>query len=129
MFATLLILAVLMVLKPVERRFFRRPAEATISLMVPRSDSEVEIIRYALRGVAAALTSIRVHELADGLDRFELEVALPPNRTTADLLRQLRTIEGVQNILISRDLIEDPSERARDRRAKQRDAPPDKIAA
>ena len=36
--ATLLILAVLMVLKPIERRFFKRPNEALVSLIVPRGE-------------------------------------------------------------------------------------------
>src|SRR5207302_1396480 len=47
-FTTLLILAVLMVLKPIERRFFKRPNEATVSLILPRSDTEIERVRSAL---------------------------------------------------------------------------------
>jgi len=35
-FTTLLVLAVLMVLKPIERRLFKRPDEATLSLLIPR---------------------------------------------------------------------------------------------
>jgi len=38
---------------------------------------------------------------------LEVDVGLPHNRTTAELLRQLRTVEGARQILISRDLIED----------------------
>src|SRR5438552_18135055 len=41
-FTTLLILSVLMVLKPIERRFFKRPNEAQVSMVVPRTDGEIE---------------------------------------------------------------------------------------
>lgn len=106
-FTTLLILAVLMVLKPVERRFFKRPGEATVNLMIPRSESEIERVRAALAGIGAFPESIRVIEQPDGSDRIEMEIGLPVSRTTADLLRQLRSVEGARQILVSRDLIED----------------------
>jgi len=106
-FTTLLVLSVLMVLKPIERRFFKRPAEASVHLVVPRSDTEIERVRAALSKLAAYPESIRVSELADGMDRIELEIALPANRTTADLLRTLRGVEGAGQILVARDLVED----------------------
>jgi putative Mg2+ transporter-C (MgtC) family protein len=106
-FTTLLVLGVLMVLKPIERRFFKRPAEASVHLVVPRSDTEIERVRAALSTVAAYPESIRVSELPDGMDRIELEIALPANRTTADLLRTLRGVEGAGQILVARDLVED----------------------
>ncbi len=106
-FTTLLVLAVLMVLKPIERRFFKRPAEASVQLVVPRSDTEIERVRAALSKLDAYPESIRVSELSDGSDRIELDIALPANRTTADLLRLLRGVEGAGQILISRDLVED----------------------
>jgi len=106
-FTTLLVLAVLMVLKPIERRFFRRPAEATVSLVMPRSDDELERIRGALGAIGAFLLSLRIHELPDDQDRLEMDVALPAQRRTSDLVRQLRSVEGVRQILVSRDLIED----------------------
>lgn len=106
-FTTLLILAVLMVLKPVERRFFKRPAEAQVSMIVPRSETEIEKVRAALSGVGAFVESVRIFELPDNEDRFEMEIGLPASRTTSELLRQLRQLEGARQILISRDLIED----------------------
>lgn len=106
-FTTLLILAVLMVLKPVERRFFKRPAEAQVSLIVPRSETELERVRATLSGVGAFVESVRIFELPDREDRIEMDIGLPPSRTTSDLLRQLRGMEGARQILISRDLIED----------------------
>ena len=107
LFTTLLVLAVLMVLKPVERRFFKRPSEATVSLVMPRAESEIERVRAALAVIGAFVESIRVNELPEGADRIEMEVGLPANRTTSELLRQLRTVDGARQILISRDLIED----------------------
>jgi putative Mg2+ transporter-C (MgtC) family protein len=107
LFTTLLILSVLMVLKPIEKRFFKRPSEALVSVVVPRGESEIERVRAALSAIGAFPMSIRIHELNDSDDRLEIDVGLPAHRTTSDLLRQLRTIEGAKQILITRDLIED----------------------
>jgi putative Mg2+ transporter-C (MgtC) family protein len=106
-FTTLLILSVLMVLKPIEKRFFKRPSEALVSVVIPRSESEIERVRGALAAIGAFPMSIRIHELNDTDDRLEIDVGLPAHRTTSDLLRQLRAIEGAKQILITRDLIED----------------------
>ena len=106
-FTTLLILAVLMVLKPIEKRFFKRPSEATVNLIVPRGADEIERVRAALAGIGAFPMSLRIHELNETDDRLEIDVGLPHERTTSDLLRQLRTVEGARQILISRDLVED----------------------
>jgi uncharacterized membrane protein YhiD involved in acid resistance len=83
-FTTLLILSVLMVLKPIENR-----------------------VRAALAAIGAFPMSIRIHELTETDDRLEIDVGLPHDRTTAELLRQLRTIVGAKQIFISRELIED----------------------
>jgi len=106
-FTTLLILSVLMVLKPIEKRFFKRPSEALVSVVVPRGETEIERVRAALAVIGAFPMSIRIHELNDTDDRLEIDVGLPAHRTTSDLLRQLRTIEGAKQVLITRDLIED----------------------
>ena len=106
-FTTLLILGVLMVLKPIERRFFKRPSEAQVSVIVPRRDGEIEELRAALGAISAFPLAIRIHELNETDDRLEVDVGLPANRTTAELLRQLRTLQGARQVLISRDLIED----------------------
>ena len=106
-FTTLLILAVLMVLKPIEKRFFKRPSEAQVSVIIPRHDGEIEEVRAALGTLGAFPLSIRIHELNETEDRLEIDVGLPANRTTAELLRQLRTVPGGRQVLISRDLIED----------------------
>lgn len=106
-FTTLLILAVLMVLKPIEKHFFKRPNEAQVSMVVNRADGEIERVRGALAAIGAFPMSIRVHEVTETDDRLELDVGLPQNRTTAELLRQLRTVDGARQIFISRELIED----------------------
>jgi putative Mg2+ transporter-C (MgtC) family protein len=106
-FTTLLILAVLMVLKPIERRFFKRPNEASVSMIVPRSETEIDRVRSALGAIGAFPVSLRIHELNDTDDRLEIDVGLPQGHTTAELLRQLRSVEGARQILISRDLVED----------------------
>ena len=106
-FTTLLILGVLMVLKPIEKRFFKRPSEAQVSVIVPRRDGEIEELRTALAAIGAFPLAIRIHELNETDDRLEIDVGLPANRTTTELLRQLRTVQGARQVLISRDLIED----------------------
>ena len=106
-FTTLLILSVLMVLKPIERRFFKRPNEAQVSMVVPRTDGEIEAVREPLRAIGAYPMSVRIHELNDSEDRLEIDVGLPAERTTSELLRQLRTVQGAKQIFISRELIED----------------------
>jgi putative Mg2+ transporter-C (MgtC) family protein len=106
-FTTLLILGVLMVLKPIEKRFFKRPSEAQVSVIVPRRDGEIEELRAALGVIGAFPLAIRIHELSETDDRLEIDVGLPANRTTAELLRQLRSLPGARQVLISRDLIED----------------------
>ncbi|HEV3098019.1 MAG TPA: MgtC/SapB family protein [Candidatus Dormibacteraeota bacterium] len=106
-FTTLLILSVLMVLKPIEKRFFKRPSEAQVTLIVPRGEGEIEKVRAVLVAIGAYPMSIRIHELNETDDRLEIDVGLPHNRTTAELLRQLRTVEGARQIFISRELIED----------------------
>jgi len=106
-FTTLLILGVLMVLKPIEKRFFKRPSEAQVSVIVPRGDGEIEELRAALAAIGAFPLAIRIHELSETDDRLEIDVGLPANRTTAELLRQLRAVQGARQVLISRDLIED----------------------
>jgi putative Mg2+ transporter-C (MgtC) family protein len=106
-FTTLLILGVLMVLKPIEKRFFKRPSEAQVSVIVPRRDGEIEELRAALGVIGAFPLAIRIHELSETDDRLEIDVGLPANRTTAELLRQLRSLQGARQVLISRDLIED----------------------
>ena len=107
LFTTLLILSVLMVLKPIERRFFKRPNEAQVSLLLPRGEGEIERVRAALRGIGACPMSLRIHELDGTTDRLEIDIGLPAERTTSELLRQLRSIEGAKQILISRELTED----------------------
>jgi len=106
-FTTLLILGVLMVLKPIEKRFFKPPSEAQVSVIVPRGAGEIEELRAALAAIGAFPLAIRIHELNETDDRLEIDVGLPANRTTAELLRQLRAVQGARQVLISRDLIED----------------------
>src|SRR5438132_9856939 len=106
-FTTLLILSVLMVLKPIEKRFFKRPSEALVSVVVPRGESEIERVRAALAVIGAFPMSIRIHELNDIDDRLEIEVGLPAHRTTSDLLRQLRPVEAQKQVLITRAPIVD----------------------
>ncbi len=108
-FTTLLVLAVLMVLKPIERRLFKRPDEATLSLLFPRSETGVEQVTAALRKIGAAAQSVRFQETSSGDDRLDLELELPLSVTTTDIVRQLRGLPGVHSITVGRELREDRS--------------------
>lgn len=102
-FTTLLILVVLMVLKPIERRLFKRPQEARVSLLMPRHDGGIEAVRTALASLGAVPQSIEFQEVGPAEDRMEFELDVPASCTTADLLRQLRAVEGVHQITVFRE--------------------------
>jgi len=108
-FTTLLVLAVLMVLKPIERRLFKRPDEATLSLLMPRSENAVEQVTSALRGIGAAAQSVRFQETTSGADRLDLELELPLGTPTTAIVRQVRGVPGVHSITVGRELREDRS--------------------
>jgi len=95
----LLILAVLMVLKPIEKRFFKRPNESQVSMIVPRGEGEIDRVRTALRGISAYPMSVRIHELNETDDRLEIDVGMPAERTTSELLRQLRSAKTATFII------------------------------
>jgi len=106
-FTTLLILVVLMALKPVERRFFRRHLEATVSLSLQRRPDGVAQVRNALRRVGAIPQTLVFQEVSEAEDQLELEIDLPPAVTTEELLAQIRALPGVRAVRISCDLTED----------------------
>jgi len=108
-FTTLLVLAVLMVLKPIERRIFKRPEEASISMMLPRSEGAVDQVTAVLRKIGAIPQSIHFLETQAGDDRVDMELEMPGSCTTRDLIRELRTVPGVHQISIARALREDRS--------------------
>lgn len=102
-FTTLLILTVLMVLKPIELRIFKRPEEASVSFLITRRTEGIEPVRAALSRVGAVAQSVRYEEVSATEDRVSLELDVPPGCTASDLLRQLRTIEGVHQVAVSRE--------------------------
>ncbi len=106
-FTTLLVLMVLMVLKPVERRIFKRSEVATVSLLMQRREDGLDRVRAALRTIGAAPQSIRFQEVNSTQDRLEFELEVPPSCSPDVILRQMRTVDGVQQITISQQLPED----------------------
>src|ERR671935_213354 len=108
-FTTLLILIVLMALKPIERRFFKRLQGASLSLVLPRADDSLDRVRRALQALGAHTQSIHVHEISESEDKFEMEVDVPAQRSTADLLHQLRRLEGARSVLVSQEFTEERS--------------------
>ena len=108
-FTTLLVLAVLMVLKPIERRIFKRPEEATVTMIVPRADGAIEVVTTALRKIGAVPQSVHFQEMDSGDDRLNMELEMPASCTTRDIVRELRAVAGVRQIAIARELREDRS--------------------
>jgi putative Mg2+ transporter-C (MgtC) family protein len=108
-FTTLLILIVLMALKPIERRFFKRLQGASLSLVLPRADDSLDRVRRALQALGAHTQSIHVHEISESEDKFEMEVDVPAQRSTADLLHQLRRLEGARSVLVFQEFTEERS--------------------
>ena len=108
-FTTLLVLAVLMVLKPIERRIFKRPEEATVTMIVPRADGAIEVVTTALRKIGAVPQSVHFQEMDSGDDRLNMELEMPASCTTRDIVRELRALAGVRQIAIARELREDRS--------------------
>jgi putative Mg2+ transporter-C (MgtC) family protein len=107
LFATLLILIVLMVFKPLERRLFKHGEEARISMVIPRATGGFERITRDLQAIGDIGTTIEVHEVAPDHDRLTVELSLPASYSLADLLHRVRAIEGVSQVSISQELRED----------------------
>jgi putative Mg2+ transporter-C (MgtC) family protein len=106
-FATLLVLIVLMVLKPIERRIFKRSYGAAIAFLMPRIDNGPELVRAALRPIGASPQAIRFQEVSPTEDRLEFDLEVPASCGTNDILRQLRTVPGLHQVSISQELWEE----------------------
>lgn len=106
---TILVLIVLMVLKPVERRFFRRHNEATLSLTLGRRADTLAYVQGALRGLGAEAQSIQIQESADNEDRLQLQLEIPYNCTIEQVLQHVRGLEGVSRVSIAQQFVGDYS--------------------
>lgn len=106
---TLLVLIVLMVLKPVERRFFRRHNEATLSLTLSRRPDSLAYVQGELRAVGATVQSIVFFEAGANEERLELHLELPFNASIQDLLQHIRKLEGVSRVSVAQQFLEDHS--------------------
>jgi putative Mg2+ transporter-C (MgtC) family protein len=106
-FTTLLILFVLTVLKPMERRFFKRPDEATVSVVMPRRDDSLMLIKRALESIGAECESIQLQEVGTTQERVRLDLEIPRQFAISDLLKTLRSIEGAAEVTVVQELQED----------------------
>lgn len=107
---TLLVLIVLMVLKPVERRFFRRHNEARLVLTLGRRPDTLAYVQEALKAMGASVESILLQEAGDKDERLQLLLEIPFNRTVQDVLQQVRKLEGVSHVSVSQTFVEDTPE-------------------
>jgi putative Mg2+ transporter-C (MgtC) family protein len=106
-FTTLLVLLVLMVLKPMERRFFKRPDEATVSLVMPRRDDALVILNKTFASIGAVCESVHFQEIGPTQDRVQFALEVPPGFATNDLLKAIRSVEGASDIMVTQELRED----------------------
>jgi putative Mg2+ transporter-C (MgtC) family protein len=103
---TLLVLIVLMVLKPIERRFFRRHNEATLSLTIGRRPDTLAYVQRALRGLGAEAKSLHFQE-GDTTDTVQFHVEIPRDLTPEQVLQHVRGLEGVSKVSIAQQYVED----------------------
>jgi putative Mg2+ transporter-C (MgtC) family protein len=108
LFTTLLVLLVLTVLKPMEKRFFRRPDGASVALVLPRRDDSLVRVQKVLSTFGGRCQSIHFEELGQDRDRFEFDVEIPRGSAVSDLIQVLRSIEGVSEVTVVQDFQEDP---------------------
>ncbi len=104
---TLLVLIVLMVLKPVERRFFRRHNEATLSVTLGRRADSLAYVQRALRGLGAESKSIHFQESEDNADTIQLHLEIPHECTPEQVLQHVRELEGVRRVSIAQQFVEE----------------------
>jgi putative Mg2+ transporter-C (MgtC) family protein len=104
---TLLVLIVLMVLKPIERRFFRRHNEATLSLTLGRKPDTLGYVEGAIQAMGASVQAIVLQEAGDNEARLELRLEMPFNATIQDVLQHVRKLEGVSQVSVAQDFVED----------------------
>ena len=111
-FTTLLVLLVLTVLKPMERRFFKRPEGATVALTMPRREGSLLEVNRAFLAIGAVCESIQVQELSADRDRIQLDLEIPAGFATSDLLKTLRSVPGASEVMVVQELREDRIRRA-----------------
>jgi len=104
---TLLVLIVLMVLKPVERRYFHRHNEATLSLTIGRRPDTLAYVQRALRGLGAEAKSLHFQEGDDSVDMVQFHVEIPRDLTPEQVLQHVRGLEGVSKVSIAQQYVED----------------------
>jgi hypothetical protein len=98
-----------MVLKPVERRFFRRHNEATLSLTLGRRPDSLAYVQGEVRAMGATVQSIVFFEAGANEERLELRLELPFNASIQDLLQHVRKLEGVSRVSVAQQFVEDHS--------------------
>lgn len=106
-FTTLLVLLVLTVLKPMERRFFKRPEGATVALSMPRRDDALAVLNRTFQSIGAVCESLQIQELSAERDRLQFDLEIPAGFATTDLLKALRSVEGASEVMLIQELRED----------------------
>ena len=108
LFTTLLVLFVLTVLKPMEKRFFKRPDGASVALVLPRREDSLALVQKALGSFGGLCQSIHFEEMGEDRDRLEFDVEIPRGSAINDLLKVLRSIEGASEVTVIQDFQDDP---------------------
>lgn len=98
--ATVMIIFVLMVLKPVERRLFRRPSQVLLAFTMPRRQAPLADVRSLVERLGGIPRTLVLREVSAERDHFELLLVIPRELTADQLLSEVRGLQGVANVVL-----------------------------
>jgi len=97
---TAMILFVLMVLKPLEIRLFRRRADVSLSFSLPRRPEALAEVRDMVHRLGGVPRTLALREVSPERDRFELQVEIPRELPADQVLREVRAIENIADVVL-----------------------------
>ncbi len=95
---TVMMLFVLMVLKPLEIRLFRRHSEVTLAFSIPRRATPLADIRSLVERLGGIPRTLALREVSPERDRFELQLDIPREVTADELLQEVRGLAGISEV-------------------------------
>jgi putative Mg2+ transporter-C (MgtC) family protein len=97
---TVMILFVLMVLKPLELRLFRRRVNVVLAFSMPRRPAALTELRTLVHRLGGVPRSLSLREVSPTRDRFELQLEIPRELPADRLLQQVRALDQVADVVL-----------------------------
>ncbi len=97
---TAMILFVLMVLKPLEIRLFRRRADILLCFSIPRRPEALAEVRTMVHRLGGVPRTLLLREVSPERDRFELQLEIPRELPADRLLQEVRAMENVADVVL-----------------------------